>query len=70
MPLPQTEIPGRLQALLAERGIRMTDQRGAILSMIEIWTQAKSCESPEGRCLCRPWHGVSGARIIEAAGFD
>jgi Fe2+ or Zn2+ uptake regulation protein len=28
MPLPQTEIPGRLQAQLAERGIRMTDQKG------------------------------------------
>jgi Fur family ferric uptake transcriptional regulator len=35
MPLPQTEIPGRLQAQLAERGIRMTDQRRAILSVIE-----------------------------------
>jgi Fur family transcriptional regulator, ferric uptake regulator len=35
MPLPQTEIPGRLQALLAERGIRMTGQRRAILSVIE-----------------------------------
>ena len=35
MPLPQTEIPGRLQAQLSERGIRMTDQRRAILSVIE-----------------------------------
>jgi Fur family transcriptional regulator, ferric uptake regulator len=35
MPFPQTEIPGRLQALLAERGIRMTDQRRAILRVIE-----------------------------------
>ncbi|HJT70139.1 MAG TPA: Fur family transcriptional regulator [Terriglobales bacterium] len=35
MPLPQTEIPGRLQAMLAERGIRMTEQRRAILSVIE-----------------------------------
>jgi len=35
MPLPQTEIPGRLQAQLAERGIRMTEQRRAILSVIE-----------------------------------
>ncbi|MGO9403126.1 MAG: Fur family transcriptional regulator [Terriglobales bacterium] len=35
MPLPQTEIPGRLQTQLAERGIRMTDQRRAILSVIE-----------------------------------
>jgi len=35
MPFPQTEIPGRLQGLLAERGIRMTNQRRAILSVIE-----------------------------------
>ena len=35
MPLPQTEIPGRLQTQLAERGIRMTGPRRAILSVIE-----------------------------------
>jgi Fur family ferric uptake transcriptional regulator len=35
MPLPQTEMPGRLQAYFAERGIRMTQQRRAILSVIE-----------------------------------
>src|ERR1022692_4886000 len=35
MPLPQTEIPGRLQMQLAGRGIRMTAQRRAILSVIE-----------------------------------
>ena len=35
MPLPQTEIPGRLQAHFAERGIRMTQQRRAILSVME-----------------------------------
>jgi Fur family ferric uptake transcriptional regulator len=35
MPLPQTEIPGHLQAHLSERGIRMTEQRRAILSVIE-----------------------------------
>jgi Fe2+ or Zn2+ uptake regulation protein len=35
MPFPQTEIPGRLQALLDERGIRMTNQRRAILTVIE-----------------------------------
>jgi Fur family transcriptional regulator, ferric uptake regulator len=35
MPLPQTEIPGRLQAQLSERGIRMTDQRRAILAVVE-----------------------------------
>ena len=29
MPLPQTEMPGRLQAHFAERGIRMTQQRRA-----------------------------------------
>jgi Fe2+ or Zn2+ uptake regulation protein len=35
VPLPQTEIPGRLQAQLAQRGVRMTPQRRAILSVIE-----------------------------------
>jgi Fur family transcriptional regulator, ferric uptake regulator len=35
MPLPQTEMPGRLQAQFAERGIRMTQQRRAILSVME-----------------------------------
>ena len=35
MPLPQTEIPGRLQAELAARGIRMTQQRRAILRVME-----------------------------------
>lgn len=35
MPLPETEVPGRLQAQFAERGIRMTGQRRAILSVIE-----------------------------------
>ena len=35
MPLPQTEMPGRLQAHFSERGIRMTEQRRAILSVIE-----------------------------------
>jgi Fur family ferric uptake transcriptional regulator len=35
MPLPQTETPGRLQAHFAERGIRMTQQRRAILIVIE-----------------------------------
>ena len=35
MPLPQTEIPGRLQMQLAGRGIRMTEQRRAILRVIE-----------------------------------
>jgi len=35
MPLPQTEMPGRLQAHCAERGIRMTQQRRAILRVME-----------------------------------
>lgn len=35
MPLPQTEVPGRLQGQLAARGVRMTHQRRAILSVIE-----------------------------------
>src|SRR5580700_226068 len=35
MPLPQTEIPGRLQAHFADRGIRMTQQRKAILLVME-----------------------------------
>ena len=35
MPLPQTEMPGRLQANFAERGLRMTQQRRAILSVME-----------------------------------
>lgn len=39
MPLPQTEIPGRLQALFSERGIRMTEQRRAILQVIETATK-------------------------------
>jgi len=39
MPLPQTEIPGRLQMQLAERGIRLTASRRAILSVIETATK-------------------------------
>ena len=39
MPLPQTEIPGRLQMQLAERGIRMTAPRRAILTVIETATK-------------------------------
>jgi Fur family transcriptional regulator, ferric uptake regulator len=35
MPLPQTEQPGRLQAELVSRGIRMTRQRRTILSIVE-----------------------------------
>ena len=35
MPLPQTEMPGRLQAHFAERGLRMTQQRRAILRVLE-----------------------------------
>src|ERR1700743_1086288 len=35
MPLPQTEAPGRLQAELMSRGLRMTHQRRTILSIVE-----------------------------------
>ena len=35
MPLPQTESPGFLQSQLMDRGIRLTRQRRAILSIIE-----------------------------------
>jgi len=35
MPFPSTETPGRLQAELANRGIRLTKQRRAILQVIE-----------------------------------
>lgn len=39
MPLPQTEIPGRLQSYFADRGIRITKQRRAILQVIETATK-------------------------------
>ncbi len=39
MPLPQTEMPGRLQAHFADRGIRMTQQRRAILQVMETATK-------------------------------
>jgi Fe2+ or Zn2+ uptake regulation protein len=39
MPFPQTEIPGRLQTQIADRGIRMTAQRRAILRVIETATK-------------------------------
>ena len=35
MPLPQTEAPGRLQAALASRGLRLTHQRRTILGVVE-----------------------------------
>src|SRR5437763_8763189 len=35
MPLPETEHPGRLQAELISRGLRMTRQRRTILSVVE-----------------------------------
>lgn len=35
MPLPATETPGRLQAALASRGLRLTRQRRTILSVVE-----------------------------------
>jgi Fe2+ or Zn2+ uptake regulation protein len=39
MPLPETEIPGRLQAYFSERGIRITQQRRAVLRVIETATK-------------------------------
>lgn len=45
MPLPQTEVPGRFQMQLSERGIRMTDQRRAILTVIE--TAAKHLDASQ-----------------------
>jgi Fur family transcriptional regulator, ferric uptake regulator len=39
MPLPQTETPGRLQAELMSRGLRMTRQRRIILSVVETASQ-------------------------------
>ena len=39
MPLPQTAMPGRLQAHFAGRGIRMTQQRRAILRVMETATK-------------------------------
>ena len=35
MPLPETEAPGRLQAALTSRGVRLTHQRRTILSVVE-----------------------------------
>lgn len=35
MPFPESEMPGRLQAQFAERHIRLTQQRKAILQVIE-----------------------------------
>ena len=35
MPLPQTEAPGRLQAALISRGLRLTHQRRTILGVVE-----------------------------------
>jgi len=35
MPLPETEQPGRLQAELMSRGLRMTRQRRTILGIVE-----------------------------------
>ena len=43
MPLPQTEIPGRLQSHFAERGIRMTQQRRAILQRDGNSQQTSGC---------------------------
>jgi len=35
MPLPETEAPGRLQAALTSRGVRLTHQRRTILGVVE-----------------------------------
>ena len=45
MPLPQTEAPGRLQAELMSRGLRMTHQRRAILRVME--TAAKHLDAAQ-----------------------
>jgi Fur family ferric uptake transcriptional regulator len=46
MPLPETgEIPGRLQAELMSRGLRMTRQRRTILSVVETAKQRTSTAS-------------------------
>jgi Fur family transcriptional regulator, ferric uptake regulator len=39
MPMPQSEAAGRLQAELMSRGVRMTQQRRTILSVIETASQ-------------------------------
>ena len=39
MPLPETEAPGRLQAELMSRGLRMTRQRRTILAVVEVAKQ-------------------------------
>jgi Fur family transcriptional regulator, ferric uptake regulator len=39
MPLPETEAPGRLQAELTSRGLRMTRQRRTILRVVEVAKQ-------------------------------
>ncbi len=39
MPMPQTEAPGRLQAELMSRGLRMTRQRRTILGVVEMAKQ-------------------------------
>lgn len=39
MPMPRTEAPGRLQAELISRGVRMTRQRRIILGVMETATQ-------------------------------
>ena len=72
MPLPQTEVPGRLQMQLAGRGIRMTTQRRAILTVIEtaakhldasqILRKAKRLDS-----LGRPEYGLPHVGTAEAA---
>ena len=75
MPLPQTEMPGRLQAHFADRGIRMTQQRRAILRVME--TASKHLDAAqllaqgtEAGCQCRPQHGLPNAATAEAPWTD
>src|ERR1700756_2007337 len=68
MPLPQSEAPGRLQAHFAGRGIRMTQQRRAILSVMEtaskhldasqILRKAQKIDASEDRRTVHPTLGL------------
>ncbi len=74
MPLPQTEMPGRLQAFCAERGIRMTQQRRAILSVMETTKKhldaAQPAQSAAPGCFGGPQHGLPHAAIAQTAGIN
>ena len=75
MPLPETEIPGRLQAYFSERGIRITQQRRAVLRVIETATKHLGCqpdlaEGTESGCFRGPQHGISNTATAQAARAD